>query len=468
MLKLAAIVLAAGQGTRMRSPVPKMLHLLAGRPLIHYAVRAVLDAGASDVVVVVGHGGDQVEAYLGETFGSAVRTANQAEQRGTGHAALVAVPAISEGLDNALVVYGDAPLVEVRDLRALVAALEGHPEAPMALLTCLLGDPTGYGRVLRDAKGRVLGIREHRDVRNEKERAIAEVNPGFYAARLSFLREALAALEPNNAQNELYLTDIVEAAGKKGGAIALPTEAASLVGVNDRTQLASAEAAMHRRIVERLGRSGVTFRGDPRVDDSVEVEADVTLESGVVLRGKTTVRRGAIVDVGSVISDATIEEGAHVLPYCVVTQSRVGPRAKVGPFAHLRPGSDIGEDAHIGNFVETKKTLVRARAKANHLAYLGDGDLGEDANVGAGTIFCNYDGVTKHRTIVGRGAFIGSDSQLVAPVTVGEGAYVATGTTVTEDVPANAMAIGRGRQQNKLGYASKLKTKLAGRVNRTK
>jgi bifunctional UDP-N-acetylglucosamine pyrophosphorylase/glucosamine-1-phosphate N-acetyltransferase len=467
MPKLAAIVLAAGQGTRMKSPVPKVLHPLAGRPLIHYSVRAVLDAGASDVVVVVGHGGEKVQAYLADTFGGAVRTANQAEQRGTGHAALMALPALGD-VENTLVVYGDAPLVEVGDLRALAAALEGHPEAPMALLTCVLGDPTGYGRVLRDAKGRVLAIREHRDVRNEKERGIAEVNPGFYAARLSFLREALAELKPSNAQNELYLTDIVEAAGKKGGAIALPTEAASLVGVNDRTQLAAVEASMHRRIIERLGRAGVTFRGDPRVDDSVEVEANVTLESGVVLRGKTTIRRGAVVDVGSVISDAIIDEGAHILPYSVVTQSRVGPRAKVGPFAHLRPGSEIGEEAHIGNFVETKKTLVRPRAKANHLAYLGDGDVGEDSNVGAGTIFCNYDGVTKHQTIVGRGAFIGSDSQLVAPVTIGEGAYVATGTTVTEDVPANALAIGRVRQQNKLGYATKLRTKLAGRVNRAK
>jgi bifunctional UDP-N-acetylglucosamine pyrophosphorylase / glucosamine-1-phosphate N-acetyltransferase len=467
MLKLAAIVLAAGQGTRMKSPVPKMLHPLAGRPLIHYAVRAVLDAGASDVVVVVGHGGGQVQTYLADTFGGAVRTAEQSEQRGTGHAALMAMPLLGD-VESTLVLYGDAPLVEVRDLRALAAALEGHPEAPLALLTCVLDDPTGYGRVLRDGNGRVLGIREHRDLRNEKERAISEVNPGFYAARLTFLREALGELQPTNEQKELYLTDIVEAAGKKGGAIALPTEPASLVGVNDRAQLGAAEASMHRRIVERLGRAGVTFRGDPRVDDLVEVEPNATLESGVVLRGKTTVRSGAIVDVGCVLSDAIVEEGAHVLPYSVVTSSRIGPRAKVGPFAHLRPGSEIGEEAHIGNFVETKKTLVRARAKANHLAYLGDGDLGEDSNIGAGTIFCNYDGAAKHKTVVGRGAFVGSDSQLVAPVTIGDGAYVATGTTVTSDVPADALAIGRVKQQNKPNYASKLKTKLAGRAQRGK
>jgi bifunctional UDP-N-acetylglucosamine pyrophosphorylase/glucosamine-1-phosphate N-acetyltransferase len=467
MLKLAAIVLAAGQGTRMKSPTPKMMHLLAGRPLIYYAVRAALDAGASDVVVVVGHGGEQVQSYLADTFGSAVRTANQPEQRGTGHAALMALPALSH-VENTLVLYGDAPLMEVSDLRALADALEGYPEAPLALLTCVLEDPTGYGRVLRDANRRVVGIREQRDLRSEKERALTEVNPGFYAARMEFLREALGELQPNNAQKELYLTDIVEAAGRKGGAIALPTRPSSLVGVNDRTQLSSAEAAMHRRIVERLGRTGVTFRGDPRVDDLVEVEPNATLESGVVLRGKTTVRSGAIVDVGCVLTDTLVEEGAHVLPYSVATSSRIGPRAKVGPFAHLRPGSEIGEDAHIGNFVETKKTLVRARAKANHLSYIGDGDVGEDANIGAGTIFCNYDGAAKHKTVVGRGVFVGSDSQLVAPVTIGDGAYIATGTTVTEDVPADALAIGRSRQQNKVGYATRLKTKLAARAQKGK
>jgi bifunctional UDP-N-acetylglucosamine pyrophosphorylase/glucosamine-1-phosphate N-acetyltransferase len=467
MLKLAAIVLAAGQGTRMKSPVPKMLHALAGRPLIYYAVRAAIDAGASDVVVVVGHGGDQVQSYLSDTFGRSVRTAHQAEQRGTGHAALMALPEVTQA-EQTLVLYGDAPLMEVGDLRTLAAALEGHPEAPLALLTSVLQDPTGYGRVLRDGKGRVVGIREHRDLRNEKERTITEVNPGFYAARMGFLREALGELQPNNDQKELYLTDIVEAAGKRGGAIAIPTDPASLVGVNDRTQLAAAEAAMHRRIIERLGRAGVTFRGDPRVDDLVEVEPNVTLESGVVLRGKTTVRSGAFIDVGCVMTDTLIEEGAHVLPYSVATSSRIGPRARVGPFAHLRPGSEIGEEAHIGNFVETKKTLVRARAKANHLAYLGDGDVGEEANIGAGTIFCNYDGSAKHRTVIGRGVFVGSDSQLVAPVTIGDGAYVATGTTVTEDVPADALAIGRVRQENKAGYASKLKTKLASRAQKGK
>jgi bifunctional UDP-N-acetylglucosamine pyrophosphorylase/glucosamine-1-phosphate N-acetyltransferase len=467
MHKLSAIILAAGLGTRMKSSLPKMLHLLAGRPIIYYSVQAALEAGATDVVVVVGHGADRVEAYLAQTFGKSVRTAKQAEQRGTGHAALMAMPELVN-VEQTLVLYGDTPLVEVGDLKSLSAALEGHPEAPLALLTCLLEDPTGYGRVIRDAKGRVTQIREHRDLRNEKERAINEINPGVYAARVSFLRKALAELTPNNAQKELYLTDVVEAAGRSGGALALPTAAASLAGINDRAQLAAAEAAMHRRIVERLARAGVTFHGDPRIDDTVEVEPDANIQSAVVLRGKTFVGRGATIDVGCVIVDSVIEAGAEILPYTVINSSRVGPRARLGPFSHLRPESDIREEAHIGNFVETKKMVVHSRAKANHLAYLGDGEVGEGSNIGAGTIVCNYDGFKKYRTVVGKNVFVGSDSQLVAPLTIGDGAYVGTGTTVTEDVPADALAIGRARQVNKPDYAPKLREKLRARAKAAK
>jgi bifunctional UDP-N-acetylglucosamine pyrophosphorylase/glucosamine-1-phosphate N-acetyltransferase len=459
MPKLAAIILAAGQGTRMKSTLSKMLHPLAGRPLIYYSVRAALDAGASDVVVVVGNGAAEVEAYLAATFGKTVRTAIQSEQRGTGHAASMAMPVIGD-VESTFVLYGDTPLLEVSDLRALATALEGRGGASLALLTCMLDDPTGYGRVLRDENGRVLAIREHRDLRNEKERAIAEVNPGVYVAKVAFLRDALASLTPNNAQNELYLTDVVEAAGKRGGAVALPTEPAGLAGVNDRAQLAAAESLMFRRIAQRWARSGVTLRGKVRIDEMVEIQPDVTLHANVELRGKTVVKTGATIDSGCVVTDATIESGATILPYSVITQSKVGPRARIGPFAHLRPESDIGEEAHVGNFVETKKTTMHARSKANHLAYLGDGEVGEATNVGAGTIFCNYDGFSKHRTVLGRGVFIGSDSQLVAPLRVGDGAYVATGTTVTQDVPPDALAIGRVRQENKPGYAAKLRAKL--------
>jgi bifunctional UDP-N-acetylglucosamine pyrophosphorylase/glucosamine-1-phosphate N-acetyltransferase len=354
MPKLAAIILAAGQGTRMKSSTPKMLHLLAGRPLIYYSVRAALGAGASDVVVVVGKGAKEVEDYLASTFGKAVRTASQAEQRGTGHAASMAMPVLGD-VESTLVLYGDTPLLEIADLRALATALEGHPDASLALLTCVLDDPTGYGRVLRDEKGRVIAIREHRDLRNEKERAITEVNPGFYAARVPFLRDALGRLTPNNAQNELYLTDVVEAAGKKGGAIALPTQPTSLTGVNDRAQLASAEAVCTRTP------NGGAFRCDCtviRVDDG-RSRPHVTLHSGVELAARRPSKPSP--STPGRYHRLTIEAGATIPPYSRHRAS--APRARIGPFAHLRPRDYIGEEAHIGNFVETKKTVMHARPR---------------------------------------------------------------------------------------------------------
>ncbi len=460
MTHLAAIVLAAGQGTRMKSALPKVLHPVAGRPLVHYPVAAALEAGAEEVVVVVGHGAERVTAYLADAFAGRVKTALQAEQLGTGHAAQMAMPVLDAAADRVLLLYGDTPLLHASDLRAVVRALDDAGDAPLAMLTCVVDDATGYGRVLRDASGRVVAIREHKDLQSDDERAVREINPGMYAVRTAFLRRELAALRADNAQAELYLTDVVAAAGRSGGALGVRADATTLAGVNDRAQLADAERSMYRRIRERLGRAGVTVHGEPLVDDGVEVAPDATLGHGAVLRGRTRVAAGATVDAGCVLTDATIDAGAVLKPYSVVTDSRVGEGAQIGPFAHLRPGSDVGDGAHVGNFVETKNTVLRAGAKANHLAYLGDGDVGEGANVGAGTIFCNYDGFQKHRTVIGARAFIGSDSQLVAPVTIGVGAYVATGTTVTQDVPDGALALARTAQQNKLGYADRLRGRL--------
>jgi bifunctional UDP-N-acetylglucosamine pyrophosphorylase/glucosamine-1-phosphate N-acetyltransferase len=449
----------------MKSARPKVLHELCGRPMIHFVVDAALEAGASEVIVVVGHGRDEVSAYLARAFGARVKIAVQDQQLGTGHAVRCALPSLSPEAEQVFLLYGDTPLLEAADLKALAAA--GAGSASLGMITVKVPDPTGYGRILRDDDGSVIGIREHKDATVE-QRAIDEINPGVYLARAGFLREAVAALTPNNAQNELYLTDIVEAAARGGGvASILARDAVSFSGINDRAQLSAAEEVLYARIADGLRRSGVTIRQSARVDAGVIVDAEATLEHGVVLRGTTRVGAGARIDVGSVLTDVLVEPGAIVKPYTVAQSSIIGERAQIGPFAHLRPESTIEAEAHVGNFVETKKTVMRRGSKANHLAYLGDGEVGEGANVGAGTIFCNYDGFKKHRTEIGAGAFIGSDSQLVAPVTIGAGAYVATGTTVTRDVPAGALAISRVKQENKEGYADRLKARLKAAAKKT-
>jgi len=456
---LTAIVLAAGQGTRMKSEKPKVLHELCGRPMLDYVVDAALAAGCADVVVVVGYGREELGAHLAKTYGDRVKTAVQASQRGTGDAARSALPALDPKAERVLVLCGDTPLLDPDELVRLAASLDAG--APLAMLTAVTEDPTGYGRVLRDAEGKITAVREHRDA-TEEERRVREVNTGVYVARADFLREAVAGLSPNNAQGELYLTDIVATGASAGGVASVKApSAAALVGVNDRAQLAAAEEILYGRIADRFRKAGATVRATARIDATVNVEPDAVIEHNVVLRGKTIIGSNARVDVGSVLTNVEVAPAAILKPYTVASDSTIGQKAQVGPFSHLRPESRLEDEAHVGNFVETKKTIVRRGAKANHLAYLGDGDIGEGANIGAGTIFCNYDGFKKHRTEIGPGAFVGSDSQIVAPVRIGKGAYVATGTTVTRDVPDDALAISRVRQENKEGYASRLKSRLA-------
>jgi bifunctional UDP-N-acetylglucosamine pyrophosphorylase / glucosamine-1-phosphate N-acetyltransferase len=339
MSDFAAVILAAGEGTRMKSPIAKVLHTVAGRPMIHYPVRAAIEAGAKRVVVVIGHSADDVRAYLKKAFGDSVRTVVQAERRGTGHAALVAMPEVGRALGVTLILCGDTPLVLPGDLAALVAALTKDGRCPLALLSCMLGDPTGYGRIVRDAQGKVIEVREQRDLGSDDERAIKEINAGVYAARTAFLEKALADLTPDNAQKELYLTDIVRAAAALGGSIARPADAATLAGVNDRTQLACAEAGMHRRIADRLGDRGVTFRGNARIDDTVEVAPGAHIGPGVVLRGSTVVSEDATIDVGGTVTDSFVGKGARLFPYCVVTGATVEAGAKIGPFATLVGGT---------------------------------------------------------------------------------------------------------------------------------
>ncbi len=454
-----ALILAAGQGTRMKSATPKVLHAIAGRPLVHYPVEAALAAGCGEVVVVVGHGREQVAAYLAKAFGTRVKTAVQEQQRGTGDAAQAGMTALAGGTERVLIYYGDVPLMTAEDLVPVVSALGDEPG--LSLATCEVDEPFGYGRVLRNERGEVVEIREHKDLRDDRERAVREINPGIYAANVALVRAALAGLRPNNAQGELYLTDIVSyARGASERIVAVKSRAEVLGGVNDRQQLSEAEDAMIARIARKWRVAGVTVRTGARIESGVTIAPEATIESGVCLRGSTRIGAGAVIDVGSVLTNVDVAEGAVLKPYTVATDSKIGPRAQLGPFSHLRPESDIGEEAHVGNFVETKKTRMAKGSKANHLAYLGDGVIGAGANIGAGTIFCNYDGFQKHTTTIEAGAFIGSDSQLVAPVRVGEGAYVATGTTVTVDVPANALAISRVRQENKEEYATKLRARM--------
>lgn len=461
MSKLIAIVMAAGHGTRMKSSLPKVLHPACGRPLVYYPVRAALDLGADEVVVVAN---PSTEAAIRSELtrhlpGEPLAIAIQKVPQGTGDAARAGLDATSsDEQDRVLILSGDTPLLAASELKPLLAQLDS--ERLLSFMTFLVEDPTGYGRILRSPEGEPLEIREHKDLRSDEERSVREVNAGVYAARAGALKVALSGLSSDNAQGEFYLTDIVASLCEPGKVSTVVADEDVLAGVNDRAQLRALESILHGKIRDRLAAAGASIVGSPLIDDTVTLGQDARIEDGVRLRGCTQIGAETTVDVGTVVVDSSIGKGANIKPYCVVTESQVGDGVQLGPFAHIRPDSVLEAECHIGNFVETKKTIVRKGAKANHLAYLGDADVGEKSNLGAGTIVCNYNGFQKQRTVIGKGVFVGSDSQLVAPVTLGDGAYVATATTVTKDVPAGALAIGRARQSNKEGYAEPLRARF--------
>ncbi|MDB4974684.1 MAG: glmU [Myxococcaceae bacterium] len=450
------VVLAAGQGTRMKSELPKVMHQLAGIPMYAHVVQAALDAGSREVVLVTGHGREAVERDVRERFRDHVTTAVQERQLGTGDAVRAGVRELADFEGYVVILYGDTPLVHTELVRALIERTEDSQPAAV-VLTSELSNPAGYGRVLRDEQGRVRSIREHKDA-SPSEREIREINAGVYAFRGPFLRAALAQLGTNNAQGELYLTDVVEQAAREHSVETLSWSFADVGGVNDRAQLASCEAALRLRIAERHARAGVTIRdlATAYIEAHVSIERDAVIEPNVHLRGRTKIESGARIDTGSVLDNVSVARGAYCKPYTVATDSEIGENVETGPFAHLRPASVLEADSKIGNFVEMKKTRLGRGSKASHLSYLGDGQIGRDVNIGAGTIFCNYDGVNKQVTTIEDGAFIGSDSQLIAPVRIGEGAYVGTGSTINRDVPAGALAISRAKQENKPGYALRL------------
>jgi bifunctional UDP-N-acetylglucosamine pyrophosphorylase / glucosamine-1-phosphate N-acetyltransferase len=464
-------IMAAGLGTRMKSETPKVLHRIAGRPMLHWVVKAAQAAGARQIVAILGHRSEQVKTALDASFGQGtVDVALQPEQRGTGHAVQCALPAVAGEPDDRIVVIltGDAPLLASERIAELVAACAASP-AGMALLSTVPPRPMPYGRLVRDASGALEKIVEHADATAE-QRAIADTNAGFYAIRLGHLRADLSKLVANNVKGELYLTDLVAHAHPRGGATSIDAPFTEVAGINDRVDLAQVEVEARRRINEGWMRAGVTMV-DPAttyIDADVgPLGKDVWLAGNVVLRGKTTLGDGVRVDLGAVLSDVQIGDQVYVKPHSVLSETTVGPRAQIGPFSHCRPGTRLDDDVHLGNFVETKKTHLMAGAKANHLAYLGDASVGAKANIGAGTITCNYDGVGKYKTTIEAGAFIGSDSQLVAPVTVGRDAYVGSGTTVTKDVPRGALALTRVKQVNVEGWADRFREVQAKRKQKS-
>jgi len=454
------VILAAGKGTRMRSDLAKVLHRAGGRTLLEHVIRACHPLKPAQILVVVGHQAQDVAA-IAESLGA--QTIVQQPQRGTGHAMQVARRAIRRSAKLAIVLPGDAPLLRTETLAAL---LDTHRrgEAAATILSAELADPAGYGRIVRDAEGRVQAIVEDKALAPE-QRDIREVNSSIYCFTLEKLWPCLAALRPDNVHRELYLTDAIAMLRQRSERVLaqIAADPNETIGCNTRAHLADADRVFRARNAAALMESGVSIYLPETVtiDPDVAVGPDTMIEPGAQLLGATRIGARCSIGANSVLVDMRVDDGAKIFPHCHLVSSRIGPDAQVGPFARLRPGTDIRAGAHVGTFVEMKKTTLHEGAKAPHLSYLGDATIGSGTNIGAGTITCNYDGFGKYETKIGNGVFIGSDTALVAPVRVGDGAYVAAGSVITENVPADALAIARGRQANKPGWARAKRRELA-------
>ncbi|WIO74302.1 bifunctional UDP-N-acetylglucosamine diphosphorylase/glucosamine-1-phosphate N-acetyltransferase GlmU [Porticoccaceae bacterium LTM1] len=441
------VILAAGKGTRMKSALPKVLHKLAGRPLLQHVIDTSSQLTNAQITVVTGHGSEQVRS----TVNGVEQWAEQTEQLGTAHAVEQALPHLNDD-GKTLVLYGDVPLLEQATLSRMLELVE---ENTMALLTVDLKDPTGYGRIIRDTHGNVTAIVEHKDA-SEAQRAICEVNTGVMALNNADLKRWLPMIGNNNAQGEYYLTDLIEIA-QKDGYIINPLQPAceqEVQGINDRVQLSELERYYQLTRAEHAMRNGVTLADPNRFDvrGSLETGTDVTIDINCVFEGTVQLGSNVVIGPNCLIQNARIGDGVEIKANTVIENSVVANNAIIGPFARLRPGTELAENTKVGNFVETKKAVVGKGSKINHLSYVGDAVLGENVNVGAGTITCNYDGVNKYKTEIEDGAFIGSNSALVAPVTVGAGATVGAGSTITCSVPANELAVGRAKQKNIQGW----------------
>lgn len=457
MENISALLLAAGKGTRMKSDLVKVLHPLLGRPMISWPVEAARQAGATRTVLVVGHQAEKVrEQFAGE---EAIAFAVQEEQLGTGHAVACAAPLLSGVGGRVLILCGDVPLIRHETLRGMLARHEAR-QATLTVLTTHLENPYGYGRVIKREGGRVLRIVEEKDA-TEEERNITEVNSGIYCVEAAFLFDAVRNLGNDNAQGEYYLTDIVKMAAERNGlCLSFPVaDPEEVMGVNDRVQLAKAAAVLRRRTNEELMLAGVTLI-DPSatyIDKGVVIGQDTVIHPNVHISGATSIGARCTIEQSVVIRGCRIGDGAVIKSGSVLSDSILHDDVAVGPMAHLRPGTDLMDHVKIGNFVETKKAVIGEGSKASHLTYLGDATIGKNVNVGCGTITCNYDGVKKHRTVIEDDVFVGSDVQFVAPVTVGRNSLIAAGTTVTQDVPPDSLAIARTPQVNKEGWKLKKK-----------
>jgi bifunctional UDP-N-acetylglucosamine pyrophosphorylase / glucosamine-1-phosphate N-acetyltransferase len=458
MSETHVVVLAAGKGTRMKSALPKVLHQAAGLTLIDHVLRAAAALRPASVTVIVGHQAQEVEQALAGRDG--VAFAVQEPQLGTGHALLQAEPRLRHARGSLVLLSGDVPLLTPDTLLHLRRTHDACAAAA-TVLTAVIDAPQGYGRIVRES-GRIAAIVEHKDA-SPAEREIREINSGIYVFDLAPLFGALREIGSSNAQGEYYLPDLVRIYRERGLTIETVRveDPREILGVNSRKELAEVAAILKMTKNDTLMAEGVTIV-DPAttyIGPDVVVGADTIVHPGVSLEGRTRLGSACVIHSGVRIVDSTVDDRVVINNFCVIADSHVSSGARVGPFAHIRPQSNIGPDAHVGNFVELKKTTLGRGSKANHLTYLGDATIGERVNVGAGTITCNYDGIAKHPTVIEDGAFIGSDTQLIAPVRVGAGAYVAAGSSITEDVPPGSLAIARGRQTNKAGWGAKLRKK---------
>jgi len=451
------VILAAGKGTRMKSALPKVLHRVAGLPMIDHVLTTAAVINPQSKTVVIGHEKAALEAALVRHQGLTLVV--QEPQLGTAHALLVTEPALKDARGTLLLLYGDVPLLSVKTLKTLLQ--HQSTGAAATVVTAVLDEPRGYGRIVRSG-GRIARIVEEKDA-SSAEREIREINSGIYAFALDGLFDAVRSIAAQNTQNEYYLTDLVAVYRQRGLGVETVTVSNpdEIRGINSRRELADVSRIVRQQKAVELMAEGVTIE-DPAtayIDRDVTIGHDTVIHPGVSIEGRTTIGSGCEIHSGVRIVDSTIGDRVTILNHCVITEARIADDARVGPFAHLRKDADVRQQAHVGNFVELKKTVLGAGSKSMHLAYLGDTTIGEKVNIGAGTITCNYDGVNKHPTVIEDGAFIGSDTQLIAPVTVGKGAYVGTGTTIRENVPSGSLAVSAGKQRNIEGWVERKKNK---------